>query len=609
MFLILAILMTSPIGATGSFVQPIQLAQFMDRIGRVYRLTAFTVASSSDAVDLSYLDGLYRELRSNTTNHFRLLPQMTATSEEDEELKFSAIQDEETMYLVFARNHTDSIVELQAKRARGRRYCKTIFFIRDPIGGTDLAYFFDLIWRLQFRSALVVVAMRRFYQMDPYPEIRIIRMRKLASYDPLHLFPLPNRNNFKGYRLRLPVQEDIPNTFWSLYSQRTKRHLDGLGGTLITQFMAHLNVSLDLYPLLVNGSSSLDLNTLNGLIIQNKIEMSPHLYDTLHPNSQVDYSYPYLMCDRCFMIPLDNAIPRNLYVFMPFRSYLWTCFILTLLILHFFYVRRLMKSSQIWAALGLPGADRRRSSNTKLSSLLSSSLILMGIFILVQSYTTRLTSFLTVTLTQKPAGTLEEILEMPNRILVVPSDVEIIVGSLGHSEEFKRKFSFADKHTFDLKRIAMDPEFIYPISRFRWKFFNNQQQFLRKKRFILTNICQGTFPFQYQLRIDSHFKDPLHQFQLRVRESALGRLWSSTSHHNAHLMGYLKDFSTLAELEETSRIRPLSITVLCPVFTLFLCGMLGSGIAFLFEIRHSLGCKKRGKPPPTNRNPGIIFKT
>lgn len=609
MFLILVILMMSPIGATGSFVQPTQLAQFMDRIGRVYRLTAFTVASSSDAVDLSYLDGLYRELRSNTTNHFKLLPQMIATTEEDENVKFSALQDEETMYLVFAKNHTDSIVDLQAKRARGRRYCKTIFFIRDPISSTDLAYFFNLLWRLQFRSALVVVAMRRFYQMDPYPEIRIIRMRKLASYDPLYLFPFPNRNNFKGYRLRLPVQQDIPNTFWSLNPQRNQWYLDGSGGTIITKFMAHLNVSLDLYPLLVNGSITLNLNALNGLIIQNEIEMSPHLYDTLHPNSLVDYSYPTVMSERCFMIPLDNEIPRSLYVFMPFRSYLWTCFIITLFILHFVYVRRLMKSSQIWAALGLPGAGNRRSSNNKLSSLVSSSLILLGIFIVVQSYTTRLTSFLTVTLTQKPASTLKEVLELPNRILVVPSDVEIIVGSLGHSEEFKRKFSFADQYTFESKRIQMDPEFIYPISRLRWSFFNAQQRYLRKKRFILTNICQGTYPFQYQLRVDSHFKDPLHRFLLRVQESSLDKIWFMGSYHHAHFMGYLKDFSTLAELEETFKIRSLSLKVLYPVFGLFLFGMLGSGIAFLVEIRNSLGCKKRGKPPPTNRNPGTIFKT
>ncbi|XP_017098300.2 uncharacterized protein Ir62a [Drosophila bipectinata] len=604
MFLILVILMTSPIGATGSFEQPAQLAQFMDRIGRVYRLTAFTVASSVDAVDPTYLDGLYRQLRSNASNHFNLLPQMTATNAEDTHLKFSAIQDEETVYLVFARNHTDAIIELQAKRARGRRYCKTIFLLRDPINRTDLAHFFELLWRLQFRSALVVVANRRFYQMDPYPQIRIIRMRKLAAYDPLHLFPSPNAKNFQGYRLRVPVQQDIPNTFWWINLQKKQWHLDGLGGTLITRFMAHLNVSLDLYPLTVNGSDWLDRDALNGLIIQNKIEMSPHLYDTIHPNSQVDYSYPTLMSERCFMVPLDNDIPRNLYVFMPFRSYLWTCLIITSLILHFVYVRRLVKSSQIWAALGLPGAGHRRSKNTKLSSLVSSSLILLGIFILGQSYTTRLTSFLAVTLTQKPAGTLEEIFKLPNRILVVPSDVEIIVGSLGHSEEFKRKFTFADQATFQSKRIAMDPEYIYPISKVRWMFFNIQQRYLRKKRFILTETCQGTFPFQYPLRVDSHFKDPLHRFLLKVQQSSLDKIWFETAYRHAHFMGYLRDFSTLAQLEETLRIRPLSLKVLCPVFSLFLCGMLGSGVAFLVEIRSSLGCKMKGKPPPTNRNPG-----
>ncbi|XP_043646626.1 uncharacterized protein LOC122615650 [Drosophila teissieri] len=589
-------------GATESFERPHELALFLDRIGRVHHLNAITIVRSLGSVDPSYLDALHRGLTCNSSNHFSLLPQMTATDKVSTHVRFSSLQDEKAIYLVFARDSKDMVVHLHAVRARGRRYAKTMFLLRRQESQEDIKYFFDHLWKLQFRSALVVVAAKTVYQMDPYPTVRVIRMRRLSFYDPHHIFPPANRRNFRGYRLRMPVQQDVPNTFWYKSLRTSEWELSGLGGILINHLMKHLNVTMDLFSFEVNGSTLLNMAALTDLIVEGKAELSPHLYDTLQPNTNVDYSYPTQVARRCFMIPLDNEISRSLYVFLPFSLPLWLCLLVALLVVHFVYVRRLMPDGHFWAILGVPGADPVRYGSRKPGRAFCTFLILGGIFILAQTYSTKLTSSLTVTLTRRPVDSLDELFLLPYRILVMPEDVYAIVGSLGHAEQFSTKFSLTDAESFSEKRICMNPDYIYPISTTRWRFFDLQQRFLRKKRFYFSTICHGSYPYQYQLSVDSHLKDALHQFLLHVQQAGLHDLWLESCYRMAHRMGYLKDFSTLAELEEKLRLRPLALNLLVPAFSLFLCGLLGSGIAFLVEIRHSFGCRQ--KPPPINRNPG-----
>ncbi|XP_017059645.1 uncharacterized protein LOC108100338 [Drosophila ficusphila] len=602
-YLIFLFLMDHRIQAKDSFVKPSDLAEFVDRIGRFHRLTAITLVNSLGSIDPSYLDELHRLLMCNSSNHFHLVPQMTASDQDLSPLLFSALQDEETLYLVFARDSSDAVVQLHAERARGRRYSKTIFLLRKKESLLEVKCFFQHIWKLQFRSALVVVAARKFYQMDPYPDIRVIHMRRLSSYDPHHLFPPPSRRNLQGYRLRLPVQKDIPNTFW--YHNR-KEHfwkLDGSGGIMIYQFTKLMNLTMDLYSLEVNGSTLLNTKALGELIVRGEVELSPHLHNVLQPNHQLDYSYPSLISSRCFMIPLDNEISRSLYVVLPFSYPVWLCLLFTLLVLEFVFVRRLMPDIQLWWIVGVPGAGGARRGDLKPGRCMIAALIVFGIFMVVQSYSTKISSFLAVTLTSSPTSNLEELFRLPNRILALPGDVDAIVGSLGHAEQFAAKFNLTDLETFTSKRIAMDPEYIYPISHNRWRFFDMQQRFLKKKRFFFSSICHGSFPYQYQLRVDSHLKDALHRFLLHTSQGGLQNRWLETCFRRAHRMGYLRDFSTLAEMEKNLRVRPLALNLLAPAFSLFLCGLAGSGIAFLVEIRMSFGCRR--KPlKSTNRNPG-----
>ncbi|XP_034659435.1 uncharacterized protein LOC117895697 [Drosophila subobscura] len=577
-----------------NFTLPGQLALFLDQIGCVHRLHDISIVNSRDSISADYLDGLHRQLRANGSMHFQLLPQMTAT-DAHARVRFSALQDEDSLYVVFARDSRDPVIQLQAKRARGRRYSKTLFLLQKEEPLPALEEFFKLLWQLQFRSALVVVAQRFLYQMDPYPKLRI---KRLSHYDLMEIFPPPNGRNLNGYELHLPVQLDVPNTFWSQDTLNHQWRLDGAGGVMLNQLMAHLNVSLKVYPLSVNGSQWLNMPAIIELIASNRIELSVHLYDTMQASKRVDYSYPVHLETRCFMIPKDNEISRTLYIFLPFQWSVWLSVLLTLLVVHFVGVRRFVPDSQLWALMGVPGCRLSGCYQHHIHRTVSCYLVLFGICLIYQLYSTKLTSFLTVSLSHKLASSLEEILRLPYPILAQPLDVQHIVGSFGHAEEFGRMFSLTDAQTFARRRLNMEPGYIYPISRLRWKFYNRQQRSLKTKLFYLSSLCHGTFAYQFQLRIDSHFKDPLHRFSLHVQEAGLTNVWLDRCYYSARRLGYVREFTTAEELLKD--VRPLAFNLMAPAFSLFLFGLLVSFVVFLVEIRPQSCCRKASSNSSTH---------
>ncbi|XP_068148779.1 ionotropic receptor 21a [Drosophila tropicalis] len=559
--------------------QIIQLAELLNRIGYIYNLQAISIVHSLDSITQFELNELHGALRSNQSQHFYDLPQMTANEEPGG--YFSALLDEDSLYVIFGRDTKDTVVQLQAQRARGRRYCKTLFLLKQVKSATLLRQFFQQLWLMQFRSALVLISgnshrKHRVYRMDPYPELRVHRLKNVSHIE--NLFPIPNAKNFKGYKLLLPVQVDAPATFW--YDHQ----LDGTGGKFIRVLMAHLNVTMELFPLIVNGSNYLNMPALIELIVSNRVELSPHLFTTLQPTTLVDYTYAYKVVPRCFMLPLDNQIPRSLYAFLPFEWPVWISLLSIMLFIHFVVIRRLQPDSQLWSLVGIPGSHSIPTARWPLWKFLHNYTtclaLIFGIFIISQLYSTKLTSFLTVILTRKPTNSLSEMFQLPYRILVLPSDVSPIVSSLGHAKEFQKHFKYASSSRFYTKRMEMDENTIYPISTIRWEFIDQQQRYLKYKKFHLSHLCYGTFPYQYQVRIDSHFKDPIHRIQLYIQQAGIALHWLKTTYRRAHQMGYVRDFAGGQHYKE----RPLNLNLLAPTFYLYLLGVSVSFIGFLFEI-------------------------
>ncbi|XP_034484128.1 uncharacterized protein LOC117789165 [Drosophila innubila] len=567
---------------------PTDVVQLLDRIGRVYKVEAISIMHSAGATNPGFQDALHRALSVNDSNYFRWLPKITST--EQQAGPFSTFTDEATLFVIFARHSRDPVIKMQTERARGRRFCLSLFVLEGDESRSSLRSFFEYLWLKGFRAALVMVAQRRLYHMDPYPTLRVLQLS--PSHDERSLFPLPHRFNFKGYKLRVPVQLDVPATFW--YRQQGKLQLDGSGGTLMRELMRHLNVCLELYPLYINDSNNMNMPALVQLIVEDRVELSPHQFTTLKQSTKVDYSYPYRVVQRCFMLPLGDPIPRSLYIFLPFKLQLWLCLLLQVSLVTLVhrltrFVRPCEPVLRLWSLLGVPGNRAAQVPEAKCWLRFPCVMLLCCIFVfsasvIVQFYATRLTALLAVILTSKPSITLLELFQLPFPIEVLPSDVDAIVDSFGHEEQFLRQFRYVDDSAFYGHRAEMSTGYIYPISTTRWKFLSQQQRYLRHKRFWLSQLCYGTFPIQFQLRIESHFKNPLHQFELHANEAGLIDYWRSDTYRRALQFGFIHDFASLEYFERIHEVRPMNLNLLASVFYLYLFGLLVSLGAFLGEI-------------------------
>ncbi|KAL7732777.1 hypothetical protein ACLKA6_005917 [Drosophila palustris] len=567
---------------------PTDLVQLLDRIGRVYKVEAISIMHSAGATTPGLLDALYHALSVNESNYFRWLPKITSTEQQAE--PFNTVTDESTLFVILARHSRDPVIKMQTERARGRRCCLSLFLLKQDESRSSLRPFFEYLWLKGFRAALIMVAQRRLYHMDPYPTLRALQLS--PNHDDRSLFPLPYRLNFKGYKLRVPVQVDVPATFW--YRQQGKLQLDGFGGTLITELMRHLNVCLELYPLYINDSNNMNMQALVQLIAEDRAELSPHQFLTLQRSTKVDYSYPYRVVERCFMLPLGDPIPRGFYIFLPFKLQLWFCLLLqvTLTILLHRLARFVIpceSGMRLWSLLGVPGSRSARVPESRCWLRFTYAILLCSLFvfsasIIVQFYATKLTALLAVTLTVKPSVTLLELFQLPYPIMVLPSDADIIVDAFGYEEQFLRQFSYVNASAFYEHRSVMSASFIYPISTTRWIFLSQQQRYLRLKRFWLSQLCYGPFPNQFQLRIESHFKRPLHHFELHTNEAGLNDHWRSVIYRRALQFGFIHDFASVEYFERIHEVRPMNLNLLASVFYLYLFGVLVSLGAFLGEI-------------------------
>lgn len=567
---------------------PTDVIQLLDRIGREYKVEAISIIHSAGATNPGFQDALHQSLFANDSHYFRWLPKITST--EQQAGPFNTFTDEATLFVIFARHSRDPVIKMQTKRARGRRYCLSLFLLERDESRSSLRSFFEYLWLNGFRAALIMVAQLRLYHIDPYPTLRVLQLS--SSHDERSLFPQPIRFNFKGYKLRVPVQLDVPATFW--YRQHGKLQLDGYGGILIRELMRHLNVSLELYPLYINESNNMNMPALVKLIAEERFELSPHHFTTLKRSTKVDYSYPYRVVQRCFMLPLSDPIPRGLYIFLPFKLQLWLCILLQVTLVTLVhrlakFVRPFESLMRLWALLGVPGCRAARVPEAKCWQRFPIVLFICCLFVfstavIVQFYATRLTALLSVILTTKPSITLLELFQLPNPIEVQSNDVDAILDAFGHEEQFLRQFRYVNASAFYDHRALMSAGYIYPISTTRWKFLSQQQRYLRHKRFWLSQLCFGTFPVQFQLRIESHFKNPLHNFELHMNEAGLGDYWSSDTYNRALHFGLIHDFASIEYFERLHEVRPLNLSLLASVFYLYLFGLIVSLGAFLGEI-------------------------
>lgn len=450
------------------------------------------------------------------------------------------LKSDENLVIIFATNTKDKIIDIAIEALTLRRHIYTLFIMADDVNMKETKLFFNYLWQKQLRFSLLIMSNSHFYTMNPYPKLKVLNVTNRTANT---IFPHRNVQNMLGYKVRVPVQNDIPLTF--LHRRNGKIQLSGIGGKLFREFMHNLNVDLSIY-LLTNVIEQLNSTKMTEFILNNQIEISPHLTKHKDAHKDISYSYPFILTRRCLILPLHNEISQNFVILLPFKWRVWLtiCILLVVLVLYQRLVlfvntkfldgheELLFDCSSLMMALTFlfnlpPPRTRGRSLKnlhwcTKYSVLAAKLLTMWCGFIISQIYSTTLTSMLAVKLYSKPMATIESVISSEIPILVDESHMNSILASVNGSIRLRLQnlMHLTNIDEFIACRSELNQSYIYPLSEQRWHFLEKQNFY-----FWYSNVCFGVFPLQYQMRKDSHFFKPLMYFTLHVFEHGFMEHW------------------------------------------------------------------------------------
>uniref|UniRef100_A0A905STE4 Uncharacterized protein n=1 Tax=Stomoxys calcitrans TaxID=35570 RepID=A0A905STE4_STOCA len=374
--------------------------------------------------------------------------------------------------------------------------------------------------------------------MDPYPKLRIVNV---TNENVTQYFPnVANIRDFKGYTLNIPVQADVPYTLLYKNPTTSEYEMDGIGGWIVKELMRRLNVTLNVYPLNWSNSNYLYITHIHKMLLSGEIELSPHMFTTV-VSRDLDYSYPYVASSLCVMAPVPKRESINL---LGFFDYTLCLFLLLMVVaneiiwkLYWHYLPRMHLSRPflpycslyvilVFLGIPLPTWRIRPIRSLRLCGFLR---ILLFFFILTycgmyisQIFSSNLSSYLTASYLRGPSFQLNNIFEseVPLMLSSYMANTLRELYNLTEADMYKY-FVVASWDVIEYHRVALNASYMYLVPSPIFELIAEQQRYLDPKRFVTTQICYGTFPYQMQLRADSHFTDLLYEFILHLRESGL----------------------------------------------------------------------------------------
>ncbi|XP_061392064.1 uncharacterized protein LOC133327563 [Musca vetustissima] len=445
---------------------------------------------------------------------------------------------------------------------------------------------------------------RNIFTIDPYPSLRSVNvtLQSMAEWFPR----VDGIRDFRGYTVNMPIQSDIPSTYFYKDEKTGKFIADGLASWIVNELMIRLNVSLNVYPLLYNHSYFLNSHRICQLLRSGEMEISPHIMSVVKYEPELDYSYPYTTTTRCIMMPLGR---EHIIAFRKFVN--WKLFIfLTVMLLIYavvwhVYLEYCSKESNalqyyrpfyiICILLGIPMPAIPRPSFKPLRSIAFIRIILLYFLITFTGnysstlFSSNLSSFLTASYFKTPSPTLQEILSSNIPIMMRPFDAESFMKHFKINTDDPQHFVQASYETVYQHRSQLNTSFMYLITRPEFDVIDEQQRYLHSKRFILTDVCHGPYPLQFQLTADSHFLPLLQLFVLRLCEGGITEFQMQTLFQRAKKHGKI-DYIREEVNDVTTKINMnITLNTLAAMKYILAAGYISSFVVFLIELYSKRG--------------------
>lgn len=300
--------------------QTTKMANLIDQIAEFWNTTSVYIIYNSKIQHNNLLLDFLSKLHQKENSYLHRLPHLSLRERDIASLLYDiADMGHKDMVLTIMHSVYDTVLKATANASRHHRSCFTIYLLHGISNSKDLHYLFGQLWKYQLRRPLVIGNGKDLFTMVPYPELKIVNvtLEPMATW-----FPIADGiKDFKGYTVHMPVQIDIPSTYFYRDEKTREFKADGSAAWIINELMSRVNVTLKVYPLKLNHSYVVRPVRQFELLRSGEIELSLQLLTVLRKENDVDFSYPFVSTSRCIMMPRPRKVTIGFYRFITWKLY------------------------------------------------------------------------------------------------------------------------------------------------------------------------------------------------------------------------------------------------------------------------------------------------
>lgn len=565
------------------------LIEIIKNLNKFYNFKTIVIFQQNDNLKIQNYEELHQNLNNIT---FIYITSSLPFDKEKDELRF--IVNKNFLNLIFYKNNNDKIFNIMYKLLRGYRESKTIFINTNEnvsIVNYSIKNFFEIVWQKAIINCILITKNEKnlieIYNYNPFPKITI---QNITNWSIQNYFLNENFHNIKGYPIRTIYNEAYPRSFKYRNIKTGKLQLSGTGGTILIEFVKHLNSSLQEISYKLEKNQSIN-EKIYELIDKNFIDISSmplFLFDRFIYGS----SYPIMVGKLSIIVPTGNSLLISKYIIYPFQLNLWILLIFTIFYLTIIlYISRLVinniKKIELSESflhilciifnLTLPENINKTIYNQRIR--LNYILLNLYGFIIKNLYIALMTSFLSTIIYEKSINTVDDMIKNNLKLLSYQHITNFIIKTGYYPNLIKQIINVTEKEC-DLGKEKLNRSYAYSATQDKWEFIFKQQKLLKYPLFYVTNINLGTFHLSFPMQFNSIYMKKFKLFLLNVQQSGLYSYWENIAFQQLVQIGKMQIFK-----DETISNEPKSLELyhFQFIFYAWFIGILLGIICFILE--------------------------
>ncbi|KAH8401878.1 hypothetical protein KR009_008436 [Drosophila setifemur] len=427
----------------------------------------------------------------------------------------------------------------------------------------------------------------RYFQDPNYEEVKVLDDQPIFINQFLNMHGAPIRTLPDSLAPRTMVYTD-PKT--------AETKVIGYVANMVNCFAEKINATMVIQEELQNLEGTIYYGNISKWAGEDLLDIGMSLDSTWDKVNFDTYTYPYVTCTYCFMIPMPKKMPYNeIYskiVDFPVVAIMFM--LLFLLSLLWIYSQRmswrglsladvLLNDSCVRGLLGQAFPFPTHSS--KKLKLICFLLCFAGVMT-TNMYEAFLQSFLTSPPPEPMIQTFGDVHRSRYKVAMSSAEMDILKHVAGPQMRMlkSRVQVFEIYNTFISMRESFNASYIYPVTDVRWSTYREQQKLFAKPVFYYSDaFCLNRFTFLIiPLRRRLPYRDLLEEHMLRQKEFGLLRYWIDRSFYDMVMLGItpVADLS-LADGEQADE--PIYLSDLKWVFVLYGVATMLSCLCFALE--------------------------